>query len=372
MADERTIIVVTNIKETETSVTPDNLTTIIPTTNTTAILTASPLGVAVSGPQGIQGVVGATGATGATGSIGVTGAAGISGYGYTAATVIGDYLFISQVDPNGVIGSPYSIGFIRGNTGSTGATGEIGATGATGATGSTGDPGATGATGATGDPGIKGITGATGATGATGINGISGYGYTAAGVVGDYLFISQVDPNGVIGSPYSIGFVRGNTGPTGPVGTYVRTLEGVSGDIDLRSGNGIKITTGITFITIASNLTSVSQLEFNISGAPGQAVSTEPLGSDLIIKIAAAAAGVSGVAYFDATDFNTGTGGFVSLKNAVKSFGGCTGDVGITGTTNEIEVIKTCPDIVIGLPDVVNINNLTVSNITATIDGGIF
>ena len=49
-------------------------------------------------------------------------------------------------------------------------------------------------------------------------------------------------------------------------------------------------------------------------------------------------------------------------NNVVKSLNGCTGIIGITGTLNEIEVTKTCPNIVIGLPDTVNINNLRHSN----------
>jgi len=98
---------------------------LVATTQTTTVLSASSVGAALSGPQGIQGVTGPTGATGPVGPTGPTGAAGISGYGYTGAQVIGDYLYISQIDPSGIVGSQYSIGYVSGNTGPTGATGPV-------------------------------------------------------------------------------------------------------------------------------------------------------------------------------------------------------------------------------------------------------
>ena len=46
----------------------------------------------------------------------------------------------------------------------------------------------------------------------------------------------------------------------------------------------------------------------------------------------------------------------------VTSINGCTGAIGITGTANEVEVTKVCPNITIGLPDNVTISgNLQVN-----------
>ena len=142
---QRTVLVVTNLTGTETQIVPGqqtNLTISNPASPT--VLSAMQVGPALSGPQGIQGIRGNTGATGATGATGsqgiqgIQGIAGISGYGYTGAVINGDYLYISQIDPNGVIGTSYSLGYIRGKTGPTGPVesvntfiGNIGITGTT-------------------------------------------------------------------------------------------------------------------------------------------------------------------------------------------------------------------------------------------------
>ena len=309
MPDEKPVIIITNIT---------------PTTQVVSVVQASPLGVSISGAQGIQGIPGVTGptgsigptgftgATGATGSTGATGIDGISGYGYTAAQVIGDYLYISQIDPYGIIGTPYSIGFVRGNTGNTGATGDQG--------------------------------------------------------------------------------IRGNTGATGPVDLYVRTLDGLTGDIDLKAGTAITISPAGSDLTISANTaqvtksTSTSGLgvaifdsddfrlssgvvrlntttikaqsgnfsssdNFNITfrGNTGQAISTQIVGSNIIFNIATATTGVCGIAYYDSSDFSIAADGKVTLNGAVRSlngntghvvipiintFNGLTGNVGISGGAN--------------------------------------
>jgi len=151
------------------------------------------------GPQGIQGTAGATGETGATGATGETGATGATGetgargetgatgetgargetgYGFTAAFVSGDgNLYISTLLPDGSSADERSIGLVRGS---------------------------------------DGIDGVTGATGETGARGETGYGFTAAFVSGDgNLYISTLLPDGASADERSIGFVRGDTGPTG-------------------------------------------------------------------------------------------------------------------------------------------------------------
>jgi hypothetical protein len=160
-----------------------------------------------------------------------------------------------------------------GARGSTGATGSTGSTGATGDRGATGDTGSTGSTGATGDRGATGDTGATGSTGstgATGAQGTTGYGFTAASVSGDnYLYISTLYPDGSVGSPIQLGFVKGNTGATGPVGNYVSTFNGKTGDV-----SGITQAAGTTFGAIqyrdfavgATGLSASSQFVWGSEG----------------------------------------------------------------------------------------------------------
>jgi len=139
--------------------------------------------------------------------------------------------------------------------------------GAPGARGSTGATGSTGSTGATGD---RGATGDTGSTGATGAQGTTGYGFTAASVSGDnYLYISTLYPDGSVGSPIQLGFVKGNTGATGPVGDYVATFNGLTGNV-----RGITQAAGTTFGAIqyrdfavgATGLSASSQFVWGSEG----------------------------------------------------------------------------------------------------------
>ena len=253
------------------------------------------------------------------------------------------------------------------------------------------------------------------------MDGISGYGYTGAEVINGFLYISQVNPVGIIGSPYSIGYVRGITGPTGPTGSvevYVRTLEGLSGNIDLYpgramsigacgpnyiifsvnkaqtdksysdsaagvavfdsddfriAGDGIVRLNKTTLKAQSGNFSSASDFSVTFRGGTGQAISTQINGNDLYFNIAKASTGVCGVAYYDSSDFNVASDGKVTLNGAVRSLNGCTGLLGICGTSGEIEVTKSCPNIIIGLPDSVNINNLNISgSITGLIDGGLY
>jgi hypothetical protein len=377
-------LVVNNNLSSTINVSPNIVTKLlVEKTSTPTILYPSYPGVALSGPQGIQGIQGPTGPTGSTGNTGPTGSTG----------------------PTGPTGS----------TGDTGPIGPTGPTGSTGATGSTGDTGPIGPTGPTGP------TGSIGPTGPTGLDGISGYGYTGAEVINGFLYISQVNPVGVIGSPYSIGYVRGITGPTGPTGSvevYVRTLEGLSGNIDLYpgramsigacgpnyiifsvnkaqtdksysdsaagvavfdsddfriAGDGIVRLNKTTLKAQSGNFSSASDFSVTFRGGTGQAISTQINGNDLYFNIAKASTGVCGVAYYDSSDFNVATDGKVTLNGAVRSLNGCTGLLGICGTSGEIEISQTCPNIIIGLPDSVNINNLNIlGSITGLIDGGVY
>jgi hypothetical protein len=236
---------------------------------------------------------------------------------------------------------------------------------------------------------LSGPQGTVGNTGPTGLDGISGYGYTAAQVVGDYLYISQISPSGTIGTSYSIGYVKGNTGATGPVDFYVRTLEGLSGNIDLVAGRAIAVgacasssilisvnkaqttkeysdsVVGVAAFydedfridgsgVVRLNKTSLKAQSGNFSGSDdfsvtfrggtGQAISTQITGSDLYFNIARATTGVCGVAYYDSSDFNIASDGKVTLNGAVKSLNGATGHIqipivsSINGATGDIGI----------------------------------
>ena len=110
----------------------------------------------------------------------------------------------------------------------------------------TSEKGATGNIGATGNKGNTGSTGSTGNTGATGSQGTTGYGYTAAGVSGDnYLYISILYPDGSVGSPMQLGYVKGATGATGAgasISDYVVTFNGLTGNV-----TGLTQAAGTTF-----------------------------------------------------------------------------------------------------------------------------
>jgi len=343
------------------------------------------------GIQGDPGPQGPTGATGPTGPIGLQGIAGISGYGYTGAIVDGDFLYISLVDPDGVIGISYSIGNVRGPKG---------------------------------DQGVQGNTGSTGEIGPTGADGISGYGYTGAQVIDGFLYISLVNPDGIAGPQYSIGYVRGNTGNTGNTGDKGdKGDKGDQGEPGIQGNPGPQGPTGATGPTgefippgyglTYSNIDGSDEYSINYrfggrpiriksvgSGADYLMVQSKEVGAtmDLIrvidllqipvpvldfpdsIPTISSVSGNLKVLAADGTEkIISGSDLFLeNIPNYVETINGCTGNINILGTTGEIEVTGPCPNIIIGLPDNVvisgnlevqgNINNLG----TINIDGGIY
>ena len=253
-----------------------------------------------TGPQGPQGNTGNTGGTGPQGNTGNTGGTG----------------------PQGPQGN-------TGNTGNTGGTGPQGNTGNTGGTGPQGPQGTTGNTGGTGPQGNTGNTGNTGGTGATGAGysalktktSVSGGQsstnislgsktfifnpnlYTAFTVgnrvrvkqtsANNYLEgdISTITDNAPTNTQYTIqsdyisgdtsaftndwtlvlAGLQGSTGPqgnTGPVDSYVRTFNGLTGDLQGVSsafgGTGIAVSGQTGAVTI----TNTGVLTFNgLTGA---------------------------------------------------------------------------------------------------------
>ena len=301
-----------------------------------------------------------------------------------------------------------------------------------------GNTGPTGATGATGNTGDTGPTGATGATGNTGIPGISGYGYTGAIVDGDYLYISQINPDGIVGLSYSIGYVRGpqgSTGATGAIGNtptnFVASLDGLTGDIDLKAGTAITISPSGSDLTISANIaqvtksTSTSGLgvavfdsddfrlasgvvrlkkttlkaqsgnfsstdDFGVTfrGTTGQPLTTQISGSDIIFNLATATTGVCGIAYYDSSDFAVAGDGKVTLNGAVRSLNGNTGHVvipivntfnGLTGDVFGVSSINGATGILTilggtGIEELISGRTLTLSleysGVTAGSTGG--
>ena len=328
--DDRVVIVVTNIVGSEVSITPNNLGIITPATLTTTVLTASPLGAAQSGPQGVTGPVGGTGATGATGS------AGVSGYGYTGATVVGSILYISQVNPGGVIGPAYSIGYVIGPTGSTGATGPQGVTGATGATGAIPTDYVYSFNGRTGD--VQGVSGAVAGTGIS-VSGTTGsVTFTNTGVlsIDGLTGIITISPGLGIDTIQPTGqdiIVKANVATTAKdyntSGVGVATFD--SDDFRIASG---MVRLKATTITAQSGAKSSSDpFQFLFRGGTGQPISTAISGDAVIFNMGVATTGVCGAAYYDGTDFGVAADGKVTLNNVVKSINGATGHINVIGAT---------------------------------------
>jgi hypothetical protein len=166
MAEDRPILVVTQIPANQIVVGQSSTNIVVNQPLPSTVLIAQPLGPSIStagtpgalGVQGIQGIQGPTGATGPTGPQGPEGPQGIQG--------------------------------IQGIQGPTGATG---------------------ATGSDGPQGIQGIQGPTGNTGNTGADGSNGAGYTAAEIRSNYLYVTKINPNGTT--------LEINLGYIGPTGT---------------------------------------------------------------------------------------------------------------------------------------------------------
>ena len=77
MSDEKVVLVITHVKETEVSVSPSSLTNLVVSNNTTTVLSVTPVGPA--GPIGPLGPMGNTGSAGPTGPTGSAGPQGVPG-----------------------------------------------------------------------------------------------------------------------------------------------------------------------------------------------------------------------------------------------------------------------------------------------------
>ena len=117
---------------------------------------------------------------------------------------------------------------------------------------------------------------------------------------------------------------------------------------------------------------TTGQLTNAVKKVPGFGNNTIELGV-VLGNVAAGQEGlVKGASAFAYIETNTvrSFNGLTGAVTAVASVNGCTAAVVITGSASEIEVLNTCPNIVIGLPDNVTISNLNVLS-GATFGGNI-
>ena len=153
-----------------------------------------------------------------------------------------------------------------------------------------------------------------------------------AGICGQVYAIDPVDGTGIVvaqglaGSPTRIGAVR--LGYANTTANYNTLLHNSSGTFTIFNG----------FSPTGSNLLNINPTVMNVN-VP-----------------------VSGM------NFTSG----ITAPNIVYSVNGCTGYIGITGTENEVQVTKSCPNITVGLPDEVIITGSLNVVGSIYIDGGTF
>ena len=174
------------------------------------------------------------------------------------------------------------------------------------------------------------------------------------------------------------GWVHGTYG-RGLSGIFVGGAVGNTFSVELNySSPGI---TGLTFGTITTASTSDKIL---LQRKPSDKMELITVGDLLSTVTLSPPTNIPGdISPYKFAFFDSSGNQYSSSENNVKSqilrdnintLNGCTGAVGITGTTGEIEVINSCPNIIIGLPDDVSITgNLTVNGFYfGFIDGGTF
>jgi hypothetical protein len=206
-----------------------------------------------------------------------------------------------------------------------------------------------------------------------------------------------IGPTGPTGDPGPRG-ATGATGPTGELGDFVKYIFGRTGNIQLLGGEGITLnftgithffkinyaTPGVTGLTFATITTASTSDKILLQRKPSDKMELITVGNLLSTAYATVPTDIPGdISSYKFAFFDSSGNQFSSTENNVKnqildnninSLNGCTGSVGITGTTGEIEIINSCPNIVIGLPDNVSITgNLTVNGFYfGFIDGGTF
>ena len=210
-----------------------------------------------------------------------------------------------------------------------------------------------------------------------------------ATVVGGFGQPSHCDP---VGAQILAGSGLGITGISGGSGASLYfdpgNLTGYTGVYSNKKTNFVLIfdgdETGVVkakratlenfFSENAGLVTSATtgQLTNAVKKVPGIGTNTIELGI-VLGNVAAGQEGlVKGASAYAYIETNTvkSFNGLTGAVTAVGSINGCTAAVVITGSASEIEVLNTCPNIVIGLPDNVTISNLNVLS-GATFGGNI-
>lgn len=104
MSEQKAVLVITNIRETEISVSPINSTNLIVSNNPTTVISATPVGIAgpvgPTGPTGADGYVGEDGPTGPTGATGPTGP---PGPGVTGNSDVGVLFLKNNTEPTDIL-----------------------------------------------------------------------------------------------------------------------------------------------------------------------------------------------------------------------------------------------------------------------------
>lgn len=220
---------------------------------------------------------------------------------------------------------------------------------------------------------------------------------SASGIL--FTFVNDYDPFGQTGQWVAFGGGSDLIGPAGPTGpTGEPGPKGPTGYINVAAGRGISLyeysgisyfelnysnpgPTGLTFATVTTPSSSDRIL---LQRKPSDKMELISVGNLFAYATPTLPVDIPGTltgykfAFYDVSG-NVYSSSETNVKSQIlgdniTSLNGCTGAVGITGTTGEIEVTKNCPNIIIGLPDNVTITgNLTVGGLYfGFIDGGTF
>jgi hypothetical protein len=254
-----------------------------------------------TGPTGAQGPAGAAGATGATGPVGADGATGPQGPTGAQGTQ-GPIGATGPTGPQGPVGltGPEGPQGVQGLTGATGAVGAQGIAGPAGPTGSTGATGAQGPQGLLGPTGATGPIGATGATGSIGDPGLTWLGdwdvsvaYVARDVVhyDGSAWVAVAPQTGEMpgsGASWNLLALRGDTGPTGSVGSLSGDVTGAP-DATVLAPNAVgtnEIEDGsILAADIAGDqvVRAINGLHDSVGIAAGPGITVTPVANTLVV-----------------------------------------------------------------------------------------
>jgi hypothetical protein len=303
-----------------------------------------------------------------SGSIGQAGPQGAQGNTGNASTVPGPTGSTGATGPQGNTGN-------TGNTGGTGPQGNTGNTGNTGGTGSQGTTGNTGNTGGTGPQGNTGNTGNTGGTGATGVGYNALKTKTVGGGLQSSTNVSLGTKTFNFNANLYTAFVTGNRVRVFQTGTSTIYLEGDVTSVTDNSPTNTQYTIQSDYIngddTIFTN--DWTMVLVGVRGSTGPQGNTGPVdyyvrtfnGLTGNLQGVSSAFGGTGIAV-------SGQTGAVTITNTgVLTFNGLTGTVtGVTtGTANNFVALQSFSSGISGSGSIVFGNDIVVNN-TMTVGRG--